>query len=152
MKILICNAGSTSLKFKLFDMPQEDVIAEGKIERIGSDADSIFQYKNTHSGNVIKKEKVSVPDYAAGIKMFLDELLNGDFSALGSVDQIDRVGFKTVLSKDHYGVHVLDEAAIEGMKAWYPIAPAHNGPYLQAVSTMREFFPSQVFVGAFETA
>ena len=152
MNILVCNAGSTSLKFKVFAMPEERELAEGKIERIGSKADSIFQYGNLARGERICREGVDVPDYRTGIELFLQELLRGPLAVLERVEDIQCVGFKTVLSKGHFGVHLLDEETIKGMEEWFPIAPAHNGPYLEAVATMRRFFSTQPFVGAFETA
>ena len=74
MYILICNAGSTSLKFKLFDMPEEKVLAEAKVERVGRKDNGIFTYSNPE-GTRIHKEKVDIPTYTEGIRMFLDHLL-----------------------------------------------------------------------------
>lgn len=59
MKILICNVGSTSLKFKLYDMPACTVLSQGKVERVGSDGDAIFQYENLLTGKIITGDKAS---------------------------------------------------------------------------------------------
>ena len=130
MKILICNAGSTSLKFKLWEMPQYSVLAEGKVERVGS-KNAIFSYKS--SLGTIAKDGLSVPDYTAGIRMFLDALSASDVRAIEDISEVAAVGYKTVLSKDHYGVHELTEDVLEGMRTYFPVAPAHNGPYLEAI-------------------
>ena len=118
MNILVCNAGSTSLKFKLYEMPGEKELAVKKYER--------------------------VTDYEAGIREFLKTLPEGT--------AIDAVGFKTVLSKDHYGVHFIDDAVIKGMEDYMVVAPAHNTFYLKAISTFKKVMPGVPLVGVFETA
>ena len=149
MNILICNAGSTSLKFKLWDMPALVALAEGKVERVGSDS-AIFHYHC--DGLSVKQEGLSIPDYTAGIRRFLDALTAPEGGAIDGLDAIDAVGFKTVLSKDHYGVHFLTEEVLEGMRAYLSVAPAHNGPYLEAIGVFEKLLPDVPRVGVFETA
>ena len=151
MKILICNAGSTSLKFKLYDMPAEEVLASGGVERVGSTDDAIYKYDNASRGVSLREEKQSVPDYETGIRRFLSDLTDAERGAIGSVADIDRVGFKTVLSRGYYGVHELTEPVLQGMRDMYAAAPAHNGPYLAAIEALRAVLPEAMFVGAFET-
>lgn len=117
MNILVCNAGSTSLKFFLYEMPSEKVIAMQRQER--------------------------VTDYEKGIREFLETI-----PGVG----IDAVGFKTVLSKDHYGVHRIDEDVIRGMEEYMVVAPAHNTFYLKAIRTFQKVMPEVPLVGVFETA
>ena len=148
MKILICNAGSTSLKFKLWEMPEYSVLAEGKVERVGS-AQGIFSYKSARG--TISRDGLNVPDYTAGIGMFLDALAKSDLRAVEALDEIAAVGYKTVLSKDHYGVHELNEDVLDGMRAYFSVAPAHNGPYLEAISVFRKLLPDVKQIGVFET-
>ena len=148
MKILICNAGSTSLKFKLWEMPEYAVLAEGKVERVGSDH-GIFSYKS--AGGAIARDELSVPDYTAGISMFLDALAASDLRAVDSLSEIAAVGYKTVLSKDHYGVHELTDEVLDGMRAYFSVAPAHNGPYLEAIAVFQKLLPDVKQVGVFET-
>ena len=149
MKILICNAGSTSLKFKLWRMPELEVLAEGKVERVGSDS-AIFHYQA--GGFAIDADGLSVPDYTDGIRRFLDALSAPEGGAVASLNEIEAVGFKTVLSKDHYGVHFLTPEVLEGMRAYLSVAPAHNGPYLEAISVFERLLPDTPRVGVFETA
>ncbi len=148
MKILICNAGSTSLKFKLWEMPECEVLAEGRVERVGSDS-AIFSYSSPRGR--IARENISVADYTAGIRLFLDALTGAECGVLDSLDAISAVGYKTVLSKDHYGVHFLTEEVLEGMRAYYSVAPAHNGPYLEAITVFQRLLPGVRQVGVFET-
>ena len=75
MKILICNAGSTSLKFKLWQMPEFTCMASGRVERVGSE-NAIFQYA---SGDYsVRREPIPIPDYECGIRLFLNELVRGE--------------------------------------------------------------------------
>lgn len=149
MKILICNAGSTSLKFRLWEMPGFKELAYGLVERVRS-KHGIFTCRigaYEHSA-----DELDVPDYAAGIGMFLNELVDAGHGAIRELGEIEAVGFKTVLSKDHYGVHFLTEEVLEGMRAYYSVAPAHNGPYLEAIAVFEKLLPGARRVGVFETA
>ena len=152
MLILVCNAGSTSLKFKLFDMPAETVLAEAKVERIGRRDNGIFTYR-TPAGGYRHQDRIDIPTYTEGIRMFLECLLSRDrgIGVLDDIGRIERVGFKTVLAPG-YGVAVIDSAVEEKMREFLDVAPAHNGPYLEAVGHFRKLLPDAVLVGAFETA
>lgn len=151
MYILVCNVGSTSLKFKLYDMPACTVLSQGKVERVGSLDDAVFQYENLQTGCRINEEKISIPDYKIGIQRYLDCLTAPQTGALSSVKQIERVGYKTTLSKNYFGNHELTDEVIEGMRAWLPLATLHNTGYLQAIGVMREALPDAIFLGCFET-
>ena len=141
MNILVCNAGSTSLKFKLYDFPEKNVLATGKVERVGSVDDAIYAFSDGKKN--IKCEGQSVPGYMEGVKRFLDDL--GDVA-------IDAVGFKTVLSKGYPGVHLIDEGVIKGMEDYLTVAPAHNRAYLDVVAVFKQLMPEIPLVGSFETA
>lgn len=152
MKVLVSNVGSTSLKFKLFDMPEENVLCEAKVERVGNVSEAIYSYKNLLNGYSIKKENCCVPDYSAGIKMFLDSMTDSENGVLDNTDEIEAVGFKTVLAKGYYGVHELTEDVLDAMKEFLFVAPAHNAPYLEAIAQFRKIMPKATPVGVFETA
>lgn len=149
MKILICNAGSTSLKFKLWLMPEFEVLASSYVEKVGSDR-AIFSYAS--AAGKLRREDVPIPDYTAGIRMFLEALSSSELKAVDSLEEIAAVGYKTVLSRDHYGVHELTEEVLDGMRAYFTVAPAHNGPYLEAISVFQRLLPQVKQVGVFETA
>ena len=152
MKVLVCNVGSTSLKFKLYDMPEAKLLAQCGVERVGSDHDAIFRYEKCGSGRKISHEKIHIPDYETGIRLFLDCLTGEEAGVIGTVTEIERVGFKATLSKGHFGIHELDEEVLQGMEDWISLAPLHNRAYLDAVSVMRGFLPEARFIGCFETA
>lgn len=152
MKILVCNAGSTSLKLKLYEMPACTVLATGKVERVGSCDDAIFGYSNCGSGYKVDAVKQNIPDYAVGIRRFLFELTKGEGAVLSDIQEIERVGYKSVLSKDHYGIHEIDEGVMQGMRDFLPLAPVHNSAYLKAIETVQSVLPNARHVGVFETA
>ena len=149
MKILICNAGSTSLKFKLYDMPSERVLARGHIERVGSRDDAVFRY---YAGDYsLELGGQDVPDYETGIRRFLTCLTRGEGAVISDAGEIARVGYKATLSKGHYGVHELTDEVLAGMAEWISLAPLHNRVYLDVIRAMREVIPAARSVGAFET-
>ena len=152
MKILVCNAGSTSLKFKLYDMPECTLLATGKVERVGSLYDAVFGFMNCLTGYNIEQDGQSIPDYRTGIERFLACLTSGEGAVLEKITQIERVGYKSVLSKDHYGIHEIDEGVLTGMRDFLPLAPVHNSAYLGAIETMMGVLPKARHVGVFETA
>ncbi len=152
MKILVCNVGSTSLKFKLYDMPDARVLAQCGVERVGSDHDAIFRYENCLTGQKTAFDKADIPNYESGIRLFLDYLTGADMGVISAVTEIERVGYKATLSKGHFGIHELDEEVLQGMEDWLSLAPLHNRAYLDAIAVMRGFLPEARFIGCFETA
>jgi acetate kinase len=152
MKVLVCNAGSTSLKFKLYEMPSCLVLAKCKIERVGSRDDAIFQYVNQRDNASVNETGQDVPDYDTGISRFLKCLTDPKIGLLSDIREIERVGYKATVSKGHLGVHELTDEVIQGMRDWLPIAPQHNAAYLATMDVMRKALPDALFLGAFETA
>ena len=152
MKLLVCNVGSTSLKFKLFEMPEERVYCRAGVERVGSTDSAIFTYKNETTGEGFTLEAQSVPDYKTGIKRFLDTMLSDTAVPVDIIEQVEAVGFKTVLSKGFPAVHELTEEVIQGMRDYLYIAPVHNSAYLAAVEQFKELLPATPMIGVFETA
>jgi acetate kinase len=152
MIILVCNAGSTSLKFKLYEMPETRVLATGKVERVGSTDDAIFGYCNVTTGYKVDLVGQNIPNYKVGIEKFLSCLTQGEGAVLSSVLEIERVGYKSVLSKDHYGIHEIDEGVMQGMRDFISLAPVHNSAYLSAIETVQSVLPNAKHVGVFETA
>lgn len=152
MKILVCNVGSTSLKFKLYNMPQEEVLAQAYVERVGSVDNGIYTYTRWADNIKVQKTQVAVPTYTEGIQMFLESVLDEKTGCLTDIAQIEAIGFKTVLSKGHYGVHRLTEEVLQGMEDYMAVAPAHNGPYLEAIRVFQKLLPQVELIGSFETA
>jgi len=93
MKILVCNVGSTSLKFKLYEMPEKKVYATAKVERVGSETEAIYSFTNIATGEKIEKDHQCVPKYADGIALFLSDLLDAKQGILTDIKEISAVGF-----------------------------------------------------------
>ncbi|HHV79625.1 MAG TPA: acetate kinase [Firmicutes bacterium] len=148
MLVLVTNVGSTSLKFKLFDMKDETVLASGKIDRIGSPK-SAYVYSGR---GVDIKEEISAPDYATAIDKMIASLTDPVHGVIGSLDEISAVGFKTVHAKGMTGSLLLDERVIKAMEEYYFIAPAHNPPYVKAIAMFKQAMPGKPMVGVFETS
>lgn len=152
MKLLVSNVGSTSLKFKLFEMPEETILCEGKVERVGSLDSGIFSYTNRLNGAKKYLADLKIPSYADGIRLFLSHMTDVDDGVVTSVREIDGIGFKTVLSKGYYGVHELTQEVMDGMKECLFVAPVHNAAYIEAIDQFRAILPDTRMVGVFETA
>lgn len=152
MKILVSNVGSTSLKFKLYEMPEERPLCQARVERVGDSENAIFEYRRCRDNKAVRLERLSVPNYTAGIKLFMKFLTGGELAVLSAGAEIDRIGFKTVLSRGHYGVHLLDKGTMDGMRASLFVAPVHNAAYLEAISQFEALFPGIPKIGVFETA
>ena len=152
MKLLVSNVGSTSLKFKLFQMPEEKLLCESRMERIGDGKNGIFTYIRLSDGLRIKRIGQEIQDYSTGIQLFTNCLTGKEAGVIGSIMEIDRVGFKTVLSKGFYGVHELNDAVMAGMKESLFVAPVHNAAYIEAIDQFKALLPGIPMVGVFETA
>ena len=143
MKILVCNAGSTSLKFKVYAFPEETVLARGRVERVGAEAGSLYFFESA-DGRRVTDDKARARTYEEGIERFLRDL--------GGAEDVDAVAYKAVLSKGFPGVHVIDENVMNGMRAFLSVAPVHNRAYIGAIEAFQRLAPNAVHVASFETA
>ncbi len=146
MKILVCNVGSTSLKYRLFDLTNgEETLSEGRMERVGTQAGA-WQHKD--AGGEATKQTLPIPDYATGIRLMQEALLQ---RALPSMEALDCVAFKVVHAKGVTGVQLLDETVLSAMAAFNTVAPSHNPPYISAIRQFQEALPNTPMIGSFET-
>lgn len=151
VKILIVNVGSTSLKFKLYEMPQERVLSRARVERIGSLDDAIFQHENLETGETVMEEGTAIASYQEGMDKYLAALTDPSIGVLVDVKEISCVGFKAPAAKGFSGTFELTEEVLRGMEEWICIAPLHNPAYIQAARSMRKVLPEAVMVACFET-
>ncbi len=152
MKLLVINVGSTSLKAKLFAMPEETLLCAAAAERVGSADGAKFFYRNILSGKELRREGLCIPDHARAIDMLMEAMTDRTLGLVADAEDIGGVGFKTVLSKGHYGVQRLTDDVIQGMRDSLFLAPAHNAPYLEAIERFSKQLPGVPLVGVFETA
>lgn len=140
-KILVANIGSTSFKFRLFEMPSERVLASGGIERIGS-AESPYRLQT--GGAPERTGTAVVPDHGTAIALVEKEL--GGFGSLAAV------GFKPVGARNVSGTQRMDERVLEAMAEFNTLLPAHNPPCIAGIRLFNQLYPQLPCIGTFETA
>jgi acetate kinase len=148
MKVLVANLGSTSFKYRLYDLPSEVQLARGGIDRIGQSASACFVEIN----GVRQESTLPVGDHAAAVGMCLDQLTHPEHGCLKSVSEVAAIGFKAVFAGNMSGVRVVDDALLQKMEDLSDIAPAHNPMYAKAMRQLRTAFPQMPLVAALETA
>ena len=148
MKILVANLGSTSFKYRLFDLPSETQLARGGIDRIGQSASACF----VEIGTAREESTLPVSDHAAAVKICLDALTNPKTGCLKSAAEVSAIGFKAVFAGKLSGVRIVDDALLAKMEELADIAPAHNPMYAKAMRQLRSAFPQIPLVAALETA
>ncbi|MFD2681587.1 acetate kinase [Bacillus seohaeanensis] len=146
-KIIAINAGSSSLKFQLFEMPEETVITKGLVERIGLN-DGIF----TISVNGEKKEEITdIPDHEVAVKMLLEKLTS--FGIIKSLDEIEGIGHRVV-----HGGEVFDDSAVitddvlDKISELSDLAPLHNPANITGIKAFQNVLPNVPAVAVFDTA
>ncbi len=149
MKVLVANLGSTSFKYRLFDMKDEAQLARGGIDRIGEDADSNCEVE---IGANRSKELQRIPDHAAAVQMCLNQLTDKETGCLDSVHEVSAIGFKAVFAGKLSGVRLVDDELLLAMENLADVAPAHNPPYAKAMRQLKASFPQIPLVAALETA
>ncbi|HWE36528.1 MAG TPA: acetate/propionate family kinase [Isosphaeraceae bacterium] len=149
MKVLVANLGSTSFKYRLYDLgdPAEPLVARGAVERIGSDAARI----TFHSPRREVEISEPVADHGAAVQLCLDQLIHPEIGVLQDAAEVAAIGFKAVHARGYTGVHRVDEPLLDAMEQYNTVAPAHNPPYVRAMRMLRSRFPNLPLVAAFET-
>ena len=147
MKLLSVNAGSSTLKFCLYEMPEEKLIISGQYERIGLD-DSCFNIKlngEKHSSTVELK------DHKDAVNLLLHHLL--EYKVISSLDEIEAVGHRIVHGGNKYSKSIeIDDAVEAGIESICPLAPLHNPGALKGIRAFREAIPNSCNVACFDTA
>ncbi|MGM8213598.1 acetate kinase [Virgibacillus sp. W0430] len=145
--ILAINAGSSSLKFQLFQMPEETVLAKGLIERIGL-KDSIFTM-NVH--NHKQKELGDIPSHEEAVKVLLEKLLASN--VISSLEEIEAIGHRVVHGGEYFSDSIkVNDKIISMIEEVSELAPLHNPANLTGIYAFRELLPSVPMVAVFDTA
>jgi acetate kinase len=146
-KIIAINAGSSSLKFQLFEMPNEKVLTAGLIERIGLDKGVFTILVN---GEKVK-EKIDIPDHAVAVKMLLTKLTH--FGILESLNEIDGIGHRIVHGGEIFNESVLiTDEALQKIEELSDLAPLHNPANVVGIKAFKEVLPNVNAVAVFDTA
>jgi acetate kinase len=147
MKILVANLGSTSFKYRLFDMTTEAVLARGGVERIGSPQSRCF----VESDGQREETTVEARDHAMAVRLCLEQLADPKRRCLNDPSELAAIGFKAVHAQEVSGVQRVDERVLGAMEAYADVAPAHNPPYIRAMRLLAKELPQIPLVAAFET-
>lgn len=150
MKILVANIGSTSFKYRLYDMGgaegQERQLARGGADRIGHAGGKVSWAIDGGASQALDRD---CPDHGAAIRACLAPLVAA--GVIADLEDISAIGFKAVMAGDFEPVARVDDRLLERMEYFAPVAPAHNPPYVEAMRTFRQALPSTPLVAAFET-
>lgn len=147
MKILSVNAGSSTLKFQMYEMPEEKVLISGNFERVGID-NSFYTIK--FGGEKIKKEAV-LKNHGDAVRILCDELVSNKI--VSNLDEIEAVGHRMVHGGEEYASSVIiDDDVIKTVRGLIPLAPLHNPANLMGIEAFKEIVPSAKNVGVFDTA
>jgi acetate kinase len=149
MKILVANLGSTSFKYRLFDLSDgaEHLLARGAVERIGGTDAKV----RTQTDRGTHERSLTVADHGDAMQLCLDELTHPDRGVMASVGEVAAIGFKAVHSRNFHGVHRVNNLVLDAMDVYSDVAPAHNPPYVKAMRNLAQRFPTIPLVAAFET-
>lgn len=145
MKILVANLGSTSFKYRLFEMNGEALLARGGVERIGSAKSRCF----AQAGDRKLESETAAPDHAAAVRLCMQQL--SDLGVLSSPSELAAIGFKAVHADGVSGVQRVNEEVLQAMESFADVAPAHNPPYIAAMRLLHRELPQIPMVAAFET-
>ncbi|MBQ3062445.1 MAG: acetate kinase [Clostridia bacterium] len=152
MNILVINAGSSSLKYQLFDMTTKDIKAKGLCERIGLDGK--FTYKPQVEGKeAINAIDVAMPTHAEAIEAVLNALVDEKNGVIASMKEIDAVGHRVLHGGQKFSESVLiNEPVIEAIKECIPLGPLHNPANLMGIEACAKVMPGVPQVAVFDTA
>ena len=147
MKILVANLGSTSFKYRLFEMAGERQLARGGIERIGSPE----SHCTVEIGDQRHETTTRVADHAAAVRQCLGQLTDRRTGCLKEAAEVSAIGFKAVHGGAISGVQLVTPDVLAAMEEMADVAPAHNPPYIAAMRLLAEKLPEIPLVAAFET-
>ena len=149
MKILVLNCGSSSLKYQLINMENEEVMCKGNFERIGED-ESFLTHKIKENKQIIK-HKVNSHDEA--LKIIIDQILNKDYGVINNLKEINAVGHRIVHGGEIFDKSVLiDEKVIEDIEKCATFAPLHNPAAVLGIKACIEIMKDIPMVAVFDTA
>ena len=150
MKILVLNCGSSSIKYKLYEMTTKEVLAQGGIEKLGL-PDSFLKFKMPDGSK--KTIEKNMPEHTVGVQLIFDTLTNPEYGCIKSLFEIDAVGHRLVHGGEKFNTSVvITPEVIEQMKACTDLAPLHNPANLKGVAAVSAILPDLPQVGVFDTA
>lgn len=148
MKILVINCGSSSIKYKLYEMDDQSVLAAGGIEKIGLEG-SFLKTKINGETKIIES---ACPTHTEGIKLMFDTLLHPEYGAIHSLDEISAAGHRIVAGGRFTESQVVTDAMLEEWKQYMDLAPLHSPAHLKGYNAVKQMLPELPQVFVFDTA
>ncbi|HZK34188.1 MAG TPA: acetate kinase, partial [Bacillota bacterium] len=150
MKVLVINAGSSSLKYQLIDMDNENVLAKGNAERIGIKG-SVLAHKTI--GKEQARLNMDFKDHTEAIKKVIETLVSPDHGVIADMTEIGAVGHRVVHGGEHFSASVLiDDEVMNAIRANVELAPLHNPANIMGIEACRNTMPNTPMVAVFDTA
>ncbi|MFO7295207.1 MAG: acetate kinase [Clostridia bacterium] len=150
MKILVINAGSSSLKYQLIDMTDETILAKGLAERIGIDNSML---SHTPAGKEKVEIKVDIKDHVQAVKMVIDALVHPEYGVIKDISEISAVGHRVVHGGERFSSSVIiDDDVMEAIRANINLAPLHNPANITGIEACKKVMPNTPMVAVFDTA
>ena len=149
IKVLVINAGSSSVKYQLYQMPEGEVLAKGILEKIGDDVSGLT---HIHNGNTYKVQ-TKVKDHEKAMEVILQTLVDNEVGVINDISEIVSVGHRVVHGGEEFtGSMLIDEAVIASIEKFADLAPLHNPPNLTGIRAARHNLPKASQVACFDTA
>ena len=151
MKILVINAGSSSLKYQLIDMENEALLAKGLCERIGIDGH--LKHSPLVGGKPVFNEDLPMPTHAEAIAAVIDKLTSAEYGVVSSMKEIDAVGHRVVHGGEKFACSVkIDDAVMAALDECTPFAPLHNPANITGINACKSVMGDVPMVAVFDTA
>lgn len=149
MKILVLNSGSSSIKYQLFTMPQEEVVCSGLVERIGLGDAKIHFKSNNHKIDDV----ADIPNHKVGLEKVVNLLLDENVGVIKSTSEIEAVGHRVVHGGSSFSeTTVITKEVKDQIKSLFSLAPQHNPPNYEGIVVAESFFPNAKQIAVFDTA
>ena len=152
MNILVINAGSSSIKYQLIDMTNEETLTSGIVERIGL-TDGVITHKTFVGGEKKHKEVFDIPNHTVGLNRVAELLTDKDLGVISDPSEIQVVGHRTVHGGEAFQkTTVITDEVKDEIKKLFPLAPLHNPANLTGIEVAEKVFPNATQVAVFDTA
>jgi len=150
MKILVLNSGSSSVKYKLFEMPEGDLLASGMIDKIGAkDSKIVHEAKGRPKHEIV----TFIPNHEEGLRIVIDLLADKEQGVVKDTSEIAAVGHRVVHGGEAFtGSVLITDEVIKTIEEYYDLAPLHNPPNMAGIKAAKDLMPHTRQLAAFDTA
>ncbi|WP_332733597.1 acetate/propionate family kinase [Flavihumibacter sp.] len=153
MNIFVINSGSSSIKYQLFRMPQENPVCSGLVERIGLEGSSITHKTWKHGQELVTRESLTLADHQAGLHEVARLLTDPQIGVIANPEEIDAVGHRVVHGGESFkATTIISEPIKDKIKELFSLAPLHNPANYLGIEVAEKIFPNAKQIAVFDTA